>query len=280
MFDHVHGDWLDQRRYPWISLTQAAIYLISPGDDTRLAATNSHDWDRPFKYLREWIESGQIIVYEGWNMPFRPIPKEEFFGVPFKYSSHPEARQEEIRRAYRPGGNAFIECNLTRRPQEVVFDRYFENDKFEPRWRDLKIRSQELVGVLQAANLEAFAKLAEIAPVAEADDDQQTAKPGAKPQFNWDLIETRCHRLMDHHGDFYPNDPQWDCQARLEEAFGTSFVKTTGNVSPARAPCARSYPDGSQHGAARKPAKCNSFLKSTLSELSELEISTIPVDKI
>jgi hypothetical protein len=218
MFDHVHGDWLDQRRYPWISLTQAAIYLISPGDDTRLAAINSHDWDRPFKYLREWIESGQIIVYEGWNTPFRPIPKEEFFGVPFKYPSYPEARQEEIRRAYQPGGNAFIECNLTRRPQEVVFDRYFENGKFEPRWRDLKIRSQELVGVLQAANLEAFAKLAEIAPVAEADDDQQTAKPGAKPQFNWDLIETRCHRLMDHHGDFYPNDPQWDCQARLEEA--------------------------------------------------------------
>jgi hypothetical protein len=44
------------------------------------------------------------------------------------------------------------------------------------------------------------------------------AKPGRKPEFNWELIETECHRLMDHHGYFDVSDPEWDCQARLEEA--------------------------------------------------------------
>ena len=49
-------------------------------------------------------------------------------------------------------------------------------------------------------------------------DHQQTAKPGRKPEFNWELIETECHLLMDHHGYFDVSDPEWGCQARLEEA--------------------------------------------------------------
>ena len=64
MFDHVRGDQLDQRKYPWISLTQAAIYLMSPDDAERLRAVNSHDWKRPFEHLREWIEDGKLTVYD------------------------------------------------------------------------------------------------------------------------------------------------------------------------------------------------------------------------
>jgi hypothetical protein len=43
-------------------------------------------------------------------------------------------------------------------------------------------------------------------------------KPGPKPDFEWEKIEAKCYALMDHNGDFMPDDPEWDCQARLEEA--------------------------------------------------------------
>ncbi len=43
-------------------------------------------------------------------------------------------------------------------------------------------------------------------------------KPGPKPDFDWAKIEAKCYALMDHHGAFDASDPEWDCQARLEEA--------------------------------------------------------------
>jgi hypothetical protein len=43
-------------------------------------------------------------------------------------------------------------------------------------------------------------------------------KPGPKPDFDWEKIEAECYDLMDHNGDFTPDDPEWGCQARLEEA--------------------------------------------------------------
>jgi hypothetical protein len=43
-------------------------------------------------------------------------------------------------------------------------------------------------------------------------------KRGAKERIQWDRIKTEMTRLMDHHGDFDPADPEWNAQARLEEA--------------------------------------------------------------
>jgi hypothetical protein len=177
MLDHVRGDRLDQRKYPWVSLTQAAIYLISPDDKLRMAAIRSHDWEMPFKLLRELIEGGKITVYEAWDEPFKSIPKQEFFGVPIKYPSYPDDRQESIRRAYQPGGGAFIECNLLTKPSSLpARDRYFVRGKREPRWRDLKIQSQELVAVFEAANIEASAEFKAFAEIEPAQPDDDTGK--------------------------------------------------------------------------------------------------------
>ena len=214
MFNHVRGDRLDQQKYPWISLTQAAIYLMAPDDAERLRAVNSHDWERPFQRLHKWIEDGKLTVYEGWTGPFQPIRKEDFFGVPIRYPSYPENRQEDIRRAYQPGFRAFIECNLL--PPR---DQYFESKKYAPKWRDLKIRSQELATIFEAENSEAFNEIAATLVTADEHEDRpQKAKPGPKPEFEWGRIETKCYDLMDHHGAFDASDPEWDCQARLEEA--------------------------------------------------------------
>jgi hypothetical protein len=214
MFDHVRGDRLDQQKYPWISLTQAAIYLMPPDDAERQRAVNSHDWKRPFERLREWIEDGKLTVYDGWTGPFRPIPKEDFFGVPIRYPSYPDDRQEDIRRAYQPGFRAFIECNLS--PPR---DQYFEERKYQPKWRDLKIRSQQLVAI-SATYIEA-----------NQPEDKLKAKPGPKPDFEWEKIETKCYDLMDHNGDFMPDDPDWDHQARLETAL-MSFCQETWGREP------------------------------------------------
>jgi hypothetical protein len=147
MFDHVRGDRLDQQTYPWISLTQAAIYLISPDDAERLRTIIFHDWARPFRRLFELIESGQLSVYEGWNAPHKRVPKEDFFGVPIRYPSYPDDRQEDIRRAYQPNFRAFIDCDLS-----WPRNRYFEARKSEPKYRELIIRSQELVALALEIN--------------------------------------------------------------------------------------------------------------------------------
>jgi len=217
MFDHVRGDRLDQQKYPWISLTQAAIYLMSPDDAERQRAVNSHDWKRPFERLREWIEDGKLTVYDGWTGPFQPISKESFFGVPIRYPSYPDDRQEDIRRAYQPGFHAFIECNLS--PPR---DQYFEERKYQPKWRDLKIRSQQLVAIFEAE------KIAVTLVPAEHEDRPQKAKPGPKPDFEWGEIETKCYDLMDENGDFTSDDPDWDRQARLETALMKYCQETWG----------------------------------------------------
>jgi hypothetical protein len=56
------------------------------------------------------------------------------------------------------------------------------------------------------------------APPSEELSNKPRQKPGPKPDFDWGRIETKGYALMDHHGDFMPDDPEWDCQARLEEA--------------------------------------------------------------
>jgi hypothetical protein len=216
MFDHVRGDQLDQRKYPWISLTQGAIYLMSRDDVERQRAINSHDWARPFRRLIKWIESGELTVYEGWTEPYREIPKEDFLGVPIKYPSYPDDRG----RAYQIGVRTFIECNLS--PPR---DRYFERRTFQPKWRELIIRSQQLVAVFEAENIEAFNEIAVTYPA----DQPEKAKPGAKPEFEWGKIQTKCNALMDHHGDFTPDDPDWDCQARLETALMKFCQETWGH---------------------------------------------------
>jgi len=175
MFDHIRGDELDQRKYPWINLTEAAVYLISPDDAERMRAINSHDWERPFKRLHKWIEDGKLTIYEGWTEPYKAIPKEDFFGVRIRYPSYPEDRQEDIRRAYQAGFRTFIDCDLSQ-PR----NRYFEARTFNPKWRDLKIRSQELVAIFEAENIDAFNEIAATPDEPAADQPEERQRAGRK----------------------------------------------------------------------------------------------------
>jgi hypothetical protein len=79
-------------------------------------------------------------------------------------------------------------------------------------------------------------------PLSEAVDDLRPEKNrgsgpkgegrprGRKPKYNSDVIETRIFELMDHHGPFSPDDPEWDVQARLEEKLIEEFPASESTV--------------------------------------------------
>jgi hypothetical protein len=67
-------------------------------------------------------------------------------------------------------------------------------------------------------------------------------KPGPKPDFDWEAIEAKCHELMDDNGDFTPDDPDWDCQARLETAL-MKFCQDTWAREPGPSTLRERLPD-------------------------------------
>jgi hypothetical protein len=232
---------LNPRQQPWISLTDAAVFL-SP------RAAKFHKWKGPFELLARWVESGEIKVYEAQTPPFVPIPKAKFFGVPFKYPSYPEigvmdaeeaeawAQLAELRKQLgqpvtkpslepdlHPGKHTFIDCSLHRR------DRYFAKGSSEPRWRDLRIQSEELLAILAAANVKATADIMKKFP------PPPPRGRGRPPKINFDVIETEIFNLMNERGEFSDDNPKWNNKARLEEAVFDFIQRTWGeNMSESR----------------------------------------------
>jgi hypothetical protein len=49
------------------------------------------------------------------------------------------------------------------------------------------------------------------------------ARRGRPPKYDWGAIEQTVRYLMDENGDFSPDDPDWNAQARLEEALNDKF---------------------------------------------------------
>src|SRR5712692_3347731 len=139
---------LDQRKYPWISLTNAAVYLSRRDSSGRSTAVYHHEWAPPFSLLLEWIDTDMIAVYECLKSPFERIHKEEFLGVPIKFPSYTLADRLEINSLFQPGNNTYIECNHNLSRFAQARDRYYVRDKSEPHWQDLRVASEELIAIL------------------------------------------------------------------------------------------------------------------------------------
>ena len=60
------------------------------------------------------------------------------------------------------------------------------------------------------------------------------AKRGRKAAFDWIAIERKVVELMDHHGEFSPDDPEWNAQARLETAI-IEWCEIQFGITPATA---------------------------------------------
>lgn len=52
---------------------------------------------------------------------------------------------------------------------------------------------------------------------ARAEATPEKGKGGRRPSHDWDAIKEKCFELLDYHDDFIPEEPEWNCQARLEE---------------------------------------------------------------
>jgi hypothetical protein len=49
----------------------------------------------------------------------------------------------------------------------------------------------------------------------------ETPHPGGRPPVvNWEMVDEEVFRLMNDNGEFSVDDPEWNAQARLEEAIG------------------------------------------------------------
>jgi hypothetical protein len=71
----------------------------------------------------------------------------------------------------------------------------------------------------------------ELTPAADVGDQAGAANPsqpppaalhpgGRPPVANWEMVEEEVFRLMNDNGEFSVDDPEWNAQARLEEAIG------------------------------------------------------------
>jgi hypothetical protein len=54
------------------------------------------------------------------------------------------------------------------------------------------------------------------------------ARRGAKTKFDWAAAQEEFRRLMKHHGPLSSDDPEWNAQARIEEAIEEYFEKQLG----------------------------------------------------
>ena len=147
--------WLDHHKHPWISLTMQPYICrgeMHPGDPGRCIATNG--W-RHFSLLFEWIDAGRIAVCESSETAFKQIQKQEFLNTPIKFPSYSLADRLEIISRFLPGENTYIECNHNLSRFTPAQDRYYVRDQSEPRWHDLRVRSEELLSVLKASSTDA-----------------------------------------------------------------------------------------------------------------------------
>jgi len=89
--------------------------------------------------------------------------------------------------------------------------------------------------LVPAANVEReLERLSSTTAAPREESNKPRQKPGPKPDFEWETIEAKCYELMDYHDDFTPDDSEWDCQARLEEAL-MNFCQDIWKRQPAPA---------------------------------------------
>lgn len=110
---------------------------------------------------------------------------------------------------------------------------------YGPDFSELSAEEQERqLGALRQSKDATFAP----PPIDEAQSGA-IKRRGRKPTIDWPWIEKRVIAHMEHNGEFFRGDADWDCQARLEEKlmydFTTKFGKelSTGTLrAPDRLP--------------------------------------------
>jgi hypothetical protein len=69
-------------------------------------------------------------------------------------------------------------------------------------------------------------------PRATSAPPKQAGRGGRPPLVDWTVAKAQIFHLMDHHGEFSADDPEWNAQVRLEEAIQKFCVSKFG-IEPA-----------------------------------------------
>jgi hypothetical protein len=137
---------------------------------------------------------------------------------------------------------------------EPYVDYYSPDGRWEFYVRRLDVERWERLHPKLAAPPAAPSKEPTLAAPAPSEELSNTPrqKPGPKPDFEWGEIETKCYDLMDYHGEFTLDDPEWDCQARLETAL-MNFCEETWGRRPAPSTLRERLPNWLSAWRERKP---------------------------
>ena len=105
--------WLDHHKHPWISLTNAAIYLSRRDASGRSRAVYCpRDGWRHSAFYLNGSDAGRIAVYRKLGDGTSNKSKSrEFLNTPINFPSYSLADRLEIISRFLPGENTYIECN-------------------------------------------------------------------------------------------------------------------------------------------------------------------------
>jgi len=68
----------------------------------------------------------------------------------------------------------------------------------------------------------------------QADGERPSMNKGGRPPVvDWEVVKYEVFRLMEHHANFSPDDPEWNAQARLEEKI-EDFCRDKFGMRPGR----------------------------------------------
>jgi hypothetical protein len=91
---------------------------------------------------------------------------------------------------------------------------------FQILWRDVDRRRSDRAR--RSVRVPHWVYLAQKASQAPAPAASSTARRG-RPPLDWQTIQKVAFELMDHHGEFSPDDSSWNAQARLEATLQDRF---------------------------------------------------------
>jgi hypothetical protein len=84
----------------------------------------------------------------------------------------------------------------------------------ETHWTRLTARVDDIINIRSYAD------------VVSTWSKQGVRRHGRRPAIDWAMVDDEVCRLMIHHGDFSDDDPNWNCQAKLETEI-TNFIERT-----------------------------------------------------
>jgi hypothetical protein len=209
---------------PYVPLTSCAYFVATDGeprepDDDALEAGSAQvvsrlqDGALPL-HGREWLEKeGKFSAFRS-HIPLEHVREATADGAPI-YDDRPIGEAPRLAWAIIPDDG-----------EDEIRNRY------SVLWTALVVWREDMQRLVKADTDRSPEPAADEPASNGQDAPRKTTRVGRTPKLDWKMVEDEVCRLMEHHGEFDVSDPDWNCQARLEEAV-EGYVETTFGVNDA-----------------------------------------------